>query len=145
MSFYEDNAIEYFRSNFNCAQAVLVAFSEKYNMDKETALKISSGLGAGFRAGEICGAVSGAVLVIGLRYGQSNSLDMESKHNCYMKTEEFIRIFRERYNGVQCRELLGCDLSTKEGREKAEKEELFKNICEDNVRNAVKLLEELGY
>jgi C_GCAxxG_C_C family probable redox protein len=140
-----EQAIDYFKSGFNCAQSVLSVSCEKYNLDLETARKITSGLGSGVRAGEICGVVSGAVIAIGLKYGQCSSDDLESKMNCYAKTEEFINAFRSRYGSIVCRDILGCDVSTVGGREQAIKDKLFTTICEQKVREAVELLEELGY
>ena len=64
-----ENAKEMFAEGYNCSQSVLSAFSKKYGMSKDQSLSIACGLGGGMRIGEICGAVSGAVLVIGLRYG----------------------------------------------------------------------------
>ena len=140
-----DKAVEYFNSGFNCAQSVFSSFAEKYNLDKELACKIAGGLGGGFRSGEICGVVSGAVLVIGLKYGQCVADDLQTKRDCYAKTEEFINLFRSRYGAILCRDILGYDISTEEGREQIKKGNLFKSICEGSIRNAVNLLLELGY
>lgn len=140
-----EKALRQFNNGLNCAQAVLSAFCEKYGLGEELALKMAGGLGSGFRSGEICGAVSGAVLVVGLKYGQQSADDRKAKQVCYEKTEEFIRAFRDRSGSVLCRELLGCDLSTAEGREKAQKEHLFDTICVEKVRSALELLEKLGY
>lgn len=134
-----------FDSNFNCAQSVLSVFCEKYGLDRKTALKLASGLGSGFRSGEVCGAVSGAVLVIGLKYGQSAPEDSDAKKNCNRKTEEFLWAFRSRYGDITCRGILGCDISTPEGHEKAVQGNLFNTVCAEKVGQAVELLEELGY
>ena len=140
-----EKAAAYFENGFNCAQSVFSTFCERYGLDEESALKIASGLGGGFRSGEICGAVSGAVLVVGLKYGQSIADDLDVKRNCNAKAEEFIQVFRERNGSIVCRELLGCDLSTEEGRAQAKRDNLFRTICDEKVRNAVDLLDELGY
>jgi C_GCAxxG_C_C family probable redox protein len=131
------NASEMFGKLY-CSQAVLGAFCEEYGLDKETAFRISCGLNSGVRSGEICGAVSGAVLVIGLRYGDSAAV-------CNQKTEEYMNAFKERYGKVVCRDILGCDISTPEGREKATREGLFGTLCADAVANAAQLLSDLGY
>lgn len=138
-------AMAYFNNGLNCAQAVLSAYCEKYGLDKKTAYRIAGGLGGGFRAGEICGAVSGAVLVIGLKYGQSKPEDANAKADCYQKTEEFINAYRSLHGSVICRELLGCDISTKEGRETAQEKNLFGTVCVEKVQKAIELLEEMGY
>lgn len=141
----QDLAVEAFLSGFNCAQSVLLVFCETYGMDKENALKATSGFGGGFRSGEICGAVSGAVAVIGLKYGQHLAEDTDSKLNCNAKTVAFMDAFRSKNQSVVCRDILGHDLSTKEGFEDAQTKNLFKTLCADMVKSAVETLEELGY
>ena len=108
-------------------------------------IKMCSGLGAGFRSGEICGAVSGAVLAIGFKYGQNIAEDKVTKDNCNAKTIEFMNLFRVKNKSVVCREIFFFDLSIKEEYEQAQKQNLFKTMCVDMVVSAVELLEELGY
>jgi len=141
----QELAVDFFNSGFNCAQSVLVSFCEKYGVDKKNALKISSGLGSGFRSGKICGAASGAVLVIGLKYGQYKAGDTSSKLNCNAKTVEFLNAFRMKNKSCICREILGYDISTPDGYERAQSKNLFKTTCVDIVKSAVEMLEELGY
>lgn len=131
-------ASEYFGSGLYCSQAVIGAFCEKYGLQKETAFRISCGLNSGVRCAEICGAVSGAILVIGLKHG--DTLDM-----CNVKTEEFIENFRAKNGDIVCRNILGCDISTSIGKEKATKENLFKTLCMDMVVSAAQILEDSGY
>ena len=121
-----------------CSQAVLGAFCEKYGLDQETAFRISCGLNSGVRCAEICGAVTGAVMVIGLRYG-------DSKAECNKVTEEFVRLFRERNGSTICRDLMGCDIFTPDGKEKAVREGLFRTVCNDMVISAAQILKELGH
>ena len=145
MSTKSDLATAHFHSGFNCAQSVAAVFCEKYGVDKNTVIKMCSGLGAGFRSGEICGAVSGAVLAIGLKYGQNIAEDKSAKDNCNAKTIEFMNLFRSKNESVVCKDILGFDLSVKEEYEQAQKQDLFKTTCVDMVVSAVELLEELGY
>jgi C_GCAxxG_C_C family probable redox protein len=145
MSANQELAVGLFKSGLNCAQAVISVFCEKYGMDKETAHKIACGLGGGFRSGEVCGAASGAVLVVGLKYGQCKAEDAESKANCYAKTEEFLGKFREKNRSIVCREILGIDISTENGKKHAQEKALFRTICDDMVKSAVMILEDLGY
>lgn len=140
-----EEARKTFGCNFNCAQSVLSVFCERYGLYRKTALKIACGLGGGVRSGEVCGAVSGAVLVIGLKYGQSESEDADAKKNCNQKTEEFVQAFRAKYGDITCRGILGCDISTPDGREKAGQGNLFNTVCAEKVGQAADLLEELGY
>jgi len=131
-------ASEMFAGGYYCSQAVLGAFCEDYGLDKETAFKISCGLNSGARCGEICGAVSGGVLVISLRYGGSSEI-------CNQKIEEFMKVFKERYGKIVCRDILGCDISTPEGKAKAINEGLFGTLCVDAVANTAQTLVDLGY
>lgn len=131
-------ASDLFNGGNNCSQAVLTAFASDYGLDEETALKITCGFGSGVRNAEICGAVSGAVMVIGLKYGYSKEI-------CNQKTEEFTAKFKAENGSVVCRKLLNCDISTPAGREKAIAGNLFNTKCLDMVVSAVTILEESGY
>jgi len=120
-------------------------FREEYGIEEETAYKITAGLGGGFRSGEVCGAVSAAILVVGLKYGQFTAEDIERKTNCNAKTVEYLEIFREKHGTLICRELLGIDTSTIEGRKQAMEKNLFRLICDVIVKDAISILEDLGY
>ena len=138
MSIQSDAAKELFLQGYNCSQAVLATFSEKYGLPKLQALHMACGFGGGVRAGEICGAVSGAVLIIGLKYGSD-------KITCYEKTVEFNNTFKQKNGYIVCRDLLGYDISTELGMNTAKEKGLFKTTCVDMVTNAVEILEVLGY
>ncbi len=135
-------AAQLFQNGFNCAQAILGAFCEGYGLEKKTALKIACGLGSGARSAELCGAVSGAVLVIGLKYGVQ---DDRSQKICNTKTEEFIKLFQQKHKSIVCRDILGCDITTAHGKEKALAGQYFTTICLDAVISSAQILEEAGY
>jgi C_GCAxxG_C_C family probable redox protein len=138
-------ALAYFNNGLNCAQTVLSAFCEEYGLSKEFAYRLANGLGSGCRSGEVCGALTGAILVIGLKYGQNTIDDLEAKMSCHTKIEEFIRSFQQQNGSIICRDLLGCDVSTKEGLEAAKEKNLFSTICVEKIKNAITMLEDLGY
>ncbi|MDR1535937.1 MAG: C-GCAxxG-C-C family protein [Planctomycetota bacterium] len=140
-----DSAVEYFAGGFNCAQSMAIAFCDKYAADRETMARMTCGLGGGMRSGEVCGAISGAVLVIGLASGQARMEDRAAKKNCYAKTSEFMGRLKAGNQPLTCRQILGCDISNREGHERAIKAGLFKTKCVDMVRKIGGLLEELGY
>ena len=131
-------ATEFFECGAYCSQAVLGTFCERYGLDPETAFKISCGLNSGVRCAGTCGAVTGAVLVIGLKYGARSD-------DCNPRTEEFIRLFRERKGSVSCLDIMGCDIFTPEGNDRAIRENLFGTVCRDAVACAAQILKELGY
>lgn len=136
-------AIGYFNSGFNCGQSVLIGFCEKYGLDKETALKLSTGLGGGFRSGNICGCASAGALIVGLKYGHSSAEDKESKELCYLKTQEFLAEFKKHKGSLVCKEILGHDVSTIEGRQAALP--LFEKVCKNLIGDTASLLEKLDY
>jgi len=131
-------ASEIYNGGLYCSQAVLGAFCEKYGMDKDLAFMISCGLNSGCRSADVCGAVSGAILVVGLKYGDNKAI-------CNLKTEEYVKAFRDRNGSIICRDLLGRDISTPEGKEKATTENLFKTRCVDMVASSAQILAELEY
>ena len=133
-----EKAAELFGGGYNCAQAVLGAFCDDYGLDADTALRITGGLGSGVRNAEICGAVSGAVLVIGLKYGHDKAL-------CNTKTEEFTAKFKKENGSIVCRDILKCNIATPDGRSKAVGGNLFKTVCIDMVKSAAVILEDLEY
>jgi C_GCAxxG_C_C family probable redox protein len=138
-------ARELFSRNFNCAQSVFAAFAEDYGLSQEMALKLASGFGGGVRCGEVCGAASGAVLVIGLKNGHSKLGDMETKEFCNSETVEFMREFKKVRGSCVCREILGIDISVGDNRLKAKEMNLFNTVCVDMVTRAVEILEDMGY
>ena len=131
-------AADAYCSGLYCSQAVFSTFCERYGLGREMAQRIAFGLNSGLRCAEVCGAVSGAVLVIGLKHG-----DVKETGNA--KTLEFMHQFKEKHKSVLCRDLLGCDIATPDGREKAVEQSLFSTRCVDLVRNAAQLLVDLGY
>lgn len=138
-------ALELHRDNFNCAQSVFAAFSEDYGFPREMALKVASGLGGGVRCGEVCGAASGGVLVIGLSCGHSVLGDLQTKEACNAETVEFMRRFKERNGSCVCRDILGIDISVGDNRLIAKEKNLFNTVCVDMITSAVEILEEMGY
>jgi C_GCAxxG_C_C family probable redox protein len=134
-----------FLNGFYCSQAVFSSFSEDYGLDVVTSRKIAGGLGSGARAAELCGAVSGAVLVIGLRYGHGTADDADARQKCNAETEEFVTRFRTANGHIVCRNLLECDISTAEGMENAREQNLFRAKCKDLVVSAIQILVDMGY
>ena len=143
MSSKGDAATARFASGFNCSTSVFTTYCEDYDLDEETAAKIACGFGGGCATGEICGAVSGAIMVVGLKHGQESPEDQGAKTNCHAHVVEFLDRFKERKNAVTCRDLLECDPTTEEGRAIY----LAKRgtVCPGLVRCSAELLEELGY
>ena len=138
-----DKAEKYFCSNFNCSQAVFATFATELGLDEELALRIATQFGGGARKGEMCGAVSGALMVLGLKYGHCHGEDMKEKEKAYQITEDFMNRFIAEKETVVCRELLGYDVSKKEDMVKIKELGLFKTKCPEMIRCATEILEEM--
>ena len=138
-------ALACFSGGFACSQAVLTVFCERYGLDETTALRIATGFAGGMKCAEVCGAVSGAIMVIGLKHGHVDAGDRESRQAAGNRVVEFLDAFRERNGYVACRDLLGCDITTPEGRQAATTKNLFTTRCKDFVADAVQILEQSGY
>jgi len=144
MSAKSEQAVSCFEEGFNCSQAVLSVYAEEFGLSRQTALKIACGFGGGMgRMALTCGAVTGAFMVLGLRYGNVNASDKQIKEKTYGLVREFARKFEERNGSIICKELLGCDISEPKGLKSAKENGLFASVCPGLVRDAVEILEEM--
>lgn len=107
-------AKELFLEGYGCAQAVLLAFREKLNIDKETAVLIASSFGGGMgRLREVCGSVSGMFMVAGLKNGSLNPKDFKAKEEHYRLIQSLAEDFKKETGSIICRELLGLPANSK--------------------------------
>jgi C_GCAxxG_C_C family probable redox protein len=137
-------AVEIFNKGFNCAQAVLSSHCSEYGLDPVLAKKVAAAfIGGMANNGEVCGAVTGAFMLIGLKYGKHLEGDNESKENTNRITNEFICKFKKEYGSIICRDLLKYDLSIKEEAEKARESGIFKTLCPMLVKKSVEIVEEM--
>jgi C_GCAxxG_C_C family probable redox protein len=137
-------ATELFAAGYSCSQAVFVSRAEHYNLPQETALKLSAAFGGGMgRQGEACGAVSGALMVIGLENGHTTPEEKAAKEHTYELTRQFCAEFVKRCGALHCDELLGCRLGTPEGQQYAQEQNLFKTVCPKLVAEASQILSEI--
>ena len=136
-------ADEKFVSGYNCAQAVLFSFADRLGLPPDSALKAACAFGAGMgRKGEVCGAVSGALVVLGFHFGRGEKEDRTATETPYAKTREFFSRFEAMHGACRCRDLLeGCNLATQEGQQDFLDRDCFKAICRPCVRNAVEIVE----
>lgn len=135
-----EKALENFKTGCNCSQAVALAFASEVGVDDKTVLKAMAGFGGGIgRTDQICGAVSGAVMIIGLKYATGP----ERKELVYAKVKELTEKFKARNKTVSCTGLLGCNMSTPEGLEEAKKKEAHTKICPKFVQDAAEILEKI--
>ena len=95
------------------------------------------------RTGATCGAVTGALMVIGLHHAKTHKDDDDSRERAYALAQEFMDAFRERNRSLLCKELLGVDVSTPEGMRTVREKDLFRTVCPRFVGGAAERLEGL--
>ncbi|MFN2119505.1 MAG: C-GCAxxG-C-C family protein [Anaerolineales bacterium] len=139
-------AARYHQRGYGCAQAVLASFAQDFGLGEETALRLSTGFGSGMgRMCEVCGALTGAFMVIGLKYGKvitdgtKYGTDTETT---YRLVAELASRFKARNGTIYCRDLIGHDLSIAEERDRVREQGLFTTTCGRCIGDAVELLEE---
>lgn len=137
------DAISAFVAGFNCSQAIVRTYGPDYGLSAFDAVRVSCGFGGGMRRAGTCGAVTGALMILGLRFGPQDDSDTSAKAGVYSKVSEFYSAFESRCDSVVCRDLLDCDISTPEGMEHATKNGLFKTVCPKMVQTAAEIIEEM--
>ena len=133
----------YFEQGYNCAQAVFLAFSDLTKLDQSTALRLSSSFGGGMgRMREVCGAVSGAAMLVGFKYGATDGDDTEAKQRCYQVVQQIIAEFKKNNPSIVCRELLEINEgSNTDPKPEARTEAYYKKRpCAEYVRMAATIV-----
>ncbi|RZN73817.1 MAG: C_GCAxxG_C_C family protein [Candidatus Methanolliviera hydrocarbonicum] len=139
-----ERAVSSFKEGFSCSQALLSIYGTQLDLNREMALKVSGAFGGGMgRMGETCGAVTGAFMVIGLKYGKTRIEDEQTKEKAYSLVKEFVDKFKSRNGSIICRELLDCDISTPEGMKLAEEKKLVTTLCPKFVQDAAEIIEQI--
>jgi C_GCAxxG_C_C family probable redox protein len=144
MSGKVDEAVDIFKSGFNCAQAVLAGCGMDLGLSHDAALAVAGAFGGGLGStGHVCGAVTGAVMVIGLKHPRLDPKDDGVRQENIRLTRELISRFEARNGSIQCKDLLGLDLSKPEEAKQARETGLFRSVCPKAVRDAAEILEEI--
>ena len=139
-----DDSAGLFRDGWSCSQAVCGAFAEELGTDQKIAFRLSCALGGGMgHTGNTCGAVTGALMVIGMKYGRTSLEDLAAKDKTYELVQQFMKEFRHRNHSVNCTELIGHDLSNPNELEAARARKLFHAKCSKFVCDAGDILETL--
>jgi len=141
----QETALKYFRNKFNCSQSVLTAFGGEYGISENDCLKIACAFGGGMgRQQCTCGAVTGALMVLGLKYGKAVNDPEEKKVLTYSKTKEFFNEFKKLNGSTDCKVLLdGLDLNDPVEHQKIVDLKMFDIKCEKYISDAVIITEKL--
>lgn len=143
MDKYEEKARALFLEGYNCAQAVTAAFAEEIGMDEKTAVALSAPFGGGMgRMREVCGAVSGMWIILGVKQGYTNVGDHEEKAALYTTVQKLAAKFREENGSIICRDLLGGNPSSTPNPSERNAAYYKKRPCVDLVGSAARIIAE---
>lgn len=145
MNNHADLAKALFKEGYNCAQAVLCAFTDITGLDLDTSAKIASSFGGGLaRLREVCGTVSGAAMVLGMAYGYTDVADPQAKIDHYHLVQRFTETFRAQNNSIICRELLAGTPVTPGNDPEARTPQYYKKRpCGDLVWDAAHIIDDM--
>ena len=132
-----------FKQRMHCSQQVLMEWSEELGYDREEAARIAAPFGGGMFRGDTCGAVGGAMIAIGMKYGNSTLGDTDKDDAMQSKVKEFQEKFIARNGSPMCRDLIGYDFAKPEERAKAFASGKLADICPKLVQDALEILDEI--
>lgn len=139
-----ERGLETFGKGYNCAQSVFSALSESIGIDRQSALKTAGAFGGGMgRNGFTCGAVTGALMAIGYKFGKDSDGDTTSKENTYKKVDIFFDEFKKLHGALECSALIKHDVTNDEEYKKAVDAGLFKTLCPKLVESAIEIAEKI--
>lgn len=143
MSIKKEKATQYFKEGYNCSQAVVLAFSEELGRDCSAAMRMASAFGGGMgRLREVCGAVSGMMLVLGFLFGQEKAMDVKVKGELYARVQEVAKNYEKENGSIVCRELLGLNQKREQPIPEERTERYYKKRpCPELVGCAAEILE----
>ena len=128
----------------NCSQAIARVFGPEVGLEDQAAMGAGMGFGGGVgRQGLVCGALTGAVLVLGCKANAEEPNPVKAMDLSFRLVETFMQRFRERHGSVNCKDLLGVDLATEEGRRTNQEQGLTRTVCPNFVRSAAQILDEM--
>ena len=123
---------------------MLASFGRNHGLEEETAFKVARVFGGGLGEGMVCGAVTGALMAIGLAQGRPEPDEEPVRTEAHKKVYEFLKRYRQRQGSIKCDRLLGNFLGVEDGLKEARARDAFPEICPGIIREAGLILEELG-
>ncbi len=139
-----EQAVDFYNQGYTCAQSILASFGERYALPQGLAFRLGEPFGAGTSCtGDMCGSVTGAIMVLGLQYGSTRSGDDVARLFTYQHVHELIQRFKEIHGSIQCTDLLGYNLSDPLQIQVVREKGLFNQLCPILVRDAAQILVEM--
>ena len=137
-------AVSSFLRGYTCTQGLFLVYYEKVGIEYDLALKIGTAFGSGLGCmGETCGVVVGAIILIGVKYGQTKLEHQQAKDTTYYLVQEFLERFRSRNQFITCKKLIGCDLSTPEGAKLDRDNNISYTLCPKFIEDTIEILDEI--
>jgi C_GCAxxG_C_C family probable redox protein len=137
------HAKQRFLKSMNCSQAVLETYAEEMGLSVENARKVASAFAGGMGMGAECGAVTGALMVIGMKHGKIADKDAAADKETFSRVAKLVEDFKKEHGDISCSNLLGTDMGTPEGVKKAGDQGLFTSQCPKFVETASEILERI--
>jgi C_GCAxxG_C_C family probable redox protein len=139
-----EQAVAFYNQGYTCAQSILASFAPRYDLQQKLAFKMGEPFGAGISfTGGMCGAVTGAIMVLGMQYGSALGNNDPDRFYTYQRARELIQRFKERHSSVQCPDLLGYNLSDPQQLQSVLEKGLFAQLCPVLVGDAAQILAEM--
>ena len=141
---HEALARENFKKGYNCAQSIMLAYTDVTGLDEDTALRMASPFGGGMgRMREVCGAISGIYMVLGLLEGYSTPGDDIAKKELYSKVQSLAESYRQENGSIICRELLGLTTIGPDDPTPSKRTDEYYKLrpCEVKIGNAARILD----
>ena len=139
-----DRAVRCFTEDgLSCSQSIMCVFRERCGLDAPTAVKLGRAFSAGMGLGSTCGAVTGALMVLGFKIDEVRDPEKPDRDAIRELAREFARRFQQAHGSVECRQLLGVDLGTEEGYSAARARNLFKTACPAFIQTAAVILADI--
>jgi len=139
-----EQAVAFYKQGYTCTQSILASFATRYSLPQDLAFRIGEPFGAGTSCtNDMCGAVTGAVIVMGLQYGSTHFDDEAARYYTYQRVQELIQRFKALRGSIQCCDLLGYDLSDPQQLQSAWEKGLFMQLCPNLVRDSAQILIEI--
>jgi C_GCAxxG_C_C family probable redox protein len=136
-----EKAVSRFKEGYVCSESILMTFAEVNGIKCEHIPKIATGFAGGMgRSGSVCGALTGAIMALSLKYGRTKLNETEAYEKCMTKSRELYTQFEKTCGSIYCRDLTHCDLTTAEGRRKFKEQQIREKVCAKIVENSMRIL-----
>ena len=139
-----DLAFQRLKTGYSCAQSVFSVFADELGLGREISLKVASAFGGGIAGtGETCGAVTGALMALGLKYGSTEASENHDEQEIHRYAEAFLGRIKSKNGTITCREILGVNIAIPEELKKAEESGLFEKKCPPFVKLSIEIADNL--